>query len=392
MGFIQPGKRLRIQKSSRSRLTENKIETLAIRKIKRRKLEENKGNHINLEDLPNELLQHIFILSGNYDFPFVSISIYNVLRYSHRLGLRWLNHCITALPLLPFGRLEKDDDDFINERQNQALEREIRQTTPSLYCYALDSCVLTRRFLTAELLKEVKFDKIMNTLSIEQEYEIRQSFWDSRISAIQNLKGKKKKTFFFNENDKTSKAEIGTTSSKFNTEAIEKSLTETYIEKRAYDYISEVIERDNIKFPDRLTTAPFTKEKLDLIDCFSHYNIEWENIEVPLANAIQEMENDPSHTDIAIDEFYTLNIILGMNGSLNDMDDISFSINDPNPVMVAAFKQSRYDIAEYIYKFIDPNDLHEEFWGYIAQTSSIQQVHWLESHGLQPYEHVSLFM
>lgn len=341
MGFLNPGKRAKRVRSEGPKVPAEP------KKIKRVKLptkaqsaeptpiESTKETGSILERLPTEILHEIFLLSGLTPLPLVCKTLNHKLQPSKSLKVNMLKN-------------------FIVDLNNKIVAPEMSYKDR----YALDKMVLNYRFITTEILQELRFDTVLPFPAIASESKNRLILYYDKLN--QRLLETMRRAESTEEEINRELARIA--NDNFNNINAEE------------DELADAPEQEVQDYPESFYEGPFTDEKVSLIE-YLH------------TKGLRFMEGDSA-----------LGKAIAAGASVETLEKVlecteSQRVQSPYP-LICAFEQDSIIHADWVVSKLQDRGLlnEEELWLQIYKGRNANHLKYLEQLGASPsHEVLGLF-
>lgn len=332
MGFLNPGKKAKRIRSEGPKVAgPSKVKRLKLptksNSVEPKPSETTKEDISILERLPTEILHEIFLCSGLSALPFTC---------------KALNHKLQASKSLKVNMLK----DFIVDLNNGIVAPEMTYKDR----YALDKSVLNYRFITAEILKEVRFDTVLPFPAIASESKNRLILYYDKLN--QRLLETMRRAESTEEEINRELARIA--DDNFNNLNGED------------DELADAPEQEVQDYPERFYRGPFNDEKLSIIEHLHTKGLRFMEGETVLSNAMQ------SGTTVE-----TLEELLECTESGN--------VQSVQP-LISAFEQGSMSYVEWVVSKLQDLELlnEDELWVHIYKGKNAEHLKYLELLGATP--------
>lgn len=337
MGFLKPGK-----KSKRARSDDKKTQKYS--KVKRIKLEGEpklekspkditiiKENTSILERLPTEIIHEIFLLDCLTELPLVCKSLNQQLRPTRSLKIRLLNN-------------------FIMDLNNGIVAPEMAYKER----YALGKHILSYRFVTCDILREMKFDTVLPMATIISESKNRLILYYDKLN--QRLLETMRRAESTEDEINTELARIADENfNNINGEEVE---------------LADAPEQEAQDFPLRFYNAPFTQDKLEMIKLLHRKELQFIDEDLVLSNAME------ANVPVSV-----LDDLIGCSkaGFVRTVSTV-----------IKAFEQGNMSHVEWVVSKLESRGLlnEDDLWVFIYQKQNSKFLNYLEEQGGTPSHEV----
>ncbi len=338
MGFLKPGK-----KTKRARTDDKKSQKP--HRVKRIKLEpdpkledlslmqksNSKQSSSLLERLPSEIIHEIFLCTTLSNLPIVNRHLFHQLRPTKSLKINMLKNYIVDL------------------NSKIVAPEMVYKDRFALYKHALNY-----RFVTYDILKEVKFDTVLPLSSVLSESKNRLVLYYDKLN--QRLLETMRRAESTEEEINRELARIA--DENFNNVNVDEVELADAPDQEAQD------------FPERFYTAPFDDDKLEMITFLHTKGLQYINGDLVLCNAMEA------------------NVSVELLEELSQCSQADF-VRTTSP-LIKAFDVNNMKFVEWVISKLESRDLlnHDDLWVYIYQKQNSSFLHYLESQGGTPSHEV----